>query len=245
MSETFTIQVSRSAFRLRGTATFKGDTYRYTAKNMADFDEAVVDGAMLDGVDAVEITTTVSDDAASAVDEISKAREVIEERLRERQSAVRKGVEALEADGWSRKDAARIVGVNVNALAGLIADDEGAGVHGISVLGEAPADIGSDAALVLGRWVRDGDALAREGEVRVSRLNSRVQALWSAATGYTPESDEDADDDEAETTGTDSGDTEDTTTDETTTTADVSDDETDPASDFVDDDTASADGTTA
>lgn len=180
MTNSFRINVTRSTFRLHGTAEYKGSTYKFMGKTMSDFDEAIVEGFLSMDADRVELVTDVPTDVSDSLAALTDLRAQIEGLLGQRQEAYVTALEALESAGWTRKDAARMVGANPNSLPSILDRETGASVYGASMLNGEPAAL-SDGVLVLGAWERNGTELTRVEDERVAGLSAQVMKLWAEA----------------------------------------------------------------
>lgn len=181
MANTFTINVTRSTFRLHGTADYQGSTYKFMGKTMTDFDEAVVEAFLSMDADRVELVTDVPQDVADSLSTLTDLRTEIEAMLGQRQNAYRTAVTALETAGWSRKDAARMVGVNPNTVSSILSDTSNDSLYGVSMLNAEPASL-TGGVMVLGAWEKDGNTINRDGEERVGGMTPQIQKLWAEAT---------------------------------------------------------------
>ena len=181
MANTFTINVTRSTFRLHGTAEYQGSTYKFMGKTMTDFDEAVVEAFLSMDADRVELVTDVPQDVADSLSTLTDLRTQIKAILAQRQDAYRAAVTALETAGWSRKDAARMVGVNPNTVSSILTDSSNDSLYGVSMLNAEPASL-TGGVMVLGAWEKDGSTINRVGEERVGGMTPQIMKLWAEAT---------------------------------------------------------------
>lgn len=177
--KTIDIRVSESASRLVGIATVDGVKTRYVEKSLADFDQDVVDVALSEPGATIRLMTAGTGDIAPSLNKLREARETIRTALADRESVVREAMESLETLGWSQKDAARVLGLSINMVRGMLAED--GPVHGSSVLGDEPSVLDGD-DLVVGEWSVNGDEITTEA-CQIAGMSQRVRQMWAKAKG--------------------------------------------------------------
>ena len=219
---TINFKVSNVRNRYRAQATIDGALMVFPVKRMADLDEAIVEAALSEGVERVNVYADADESIVPAVAKVSESRSSLVAALSARNDAVKEAMDTLHDAGLSVDDAARTLGITP-AMAKSILEgyktqknsEDGAGDsvdgtdsvstprrYGSSLLGEEPTEI-ENGQILLGSWVRDGDYLVSEGIVTVASLDSRVRSNWirtndlqaPSATEQEVEADADADTD--------------------------------------------------
>ena len=176
------IHVATTGRRLVATGKVSNVQTRYSGAALSDFDEAVADVAMMDGVTRVELIVDAPTGLASGLDELRGAREDIREALGRRSLAVAEAAPVLLDQGWSQRDAANLLGLSISAVRSM-SEPSSEKVHGASLLGDEPVVLDGD-SMTIGAWDVDGDRLIADGKVRVSGLARAVQDRWIEFHGW-------------------------------------------------------------
>lgn len=176
------IHVATTGRRLIATGKVGNVQTRYSGAALSDFDEAVADVAMMDGVTRVELIVDAPTGLSSGLDELRAARSEIREALGRRSVAVAEAAPLLLSQGWSQRDAANLLGLSISAVRSM-SETDSEKVHGASLLGDDPVVLDGD-SMTIGAWDVDGDRLVADGKVRVSGLGRAVQDRWVEFHGW-------------------------------------------------------------
>lgn len=180
------VVVSPHGSRLRSSVSVGDEVIRSTRRSLPDFASEIVDLLVEDQVPGVRVLVPVADGLSAGLEQVGKARGLIEQGLVERASAVREVASVLSAAGFTYADISRVVGVSSTALGSFLRKDQVGPVWGSSALGDVPATV-DGSFLVVGAWALGEDGFIVEAQsVLVSALGARVVQEFVEVTGLSP-----------------------------------------------------------